>query len=90
MWWHSWLRHCATRRKVAGSIPDGVTAIFHWHNSSWGVKAAGAIVLKSGSLNLLEPSGPLQACNGILYLYRSMSAGSKVQGDALAPPLGIY
>jgi len=23
------------------------------------------IVLKSGSLNLLEPSGPLQACNGI-------------------------
>jgi hypothetical protein len=23
------------------------------------------IVLKSGSLNLLEPSGPAQACNGI-------------------------
>ena len=23
------------------------------------------IVLKSGSLNLLEPPGPLQACNGI-------------------------
>jgi len=23
------------------------------------------IVLKSGSLNLLEPSGPIQACNGI-------------------------
>ena len=43
---------------------------------SWGVKAAGAegwqtyhlyvrIVLKSESLNLLEPSGPVQACNGI-------------------------
>jgi len=41
-----------------------------------GVKAAGAyglqpyhlhvpIVLKSGSLNLLEPSGPVQACSGI-------------------------
>ena len=40
------------------------------------VKAAGAYswqpyylhvptVLKSGSLNLLEPSGPIQACNGI-------------------------
>jgi hypothetical protein len=27
----SWLRHCATNRKVAGSIPDGVTGIFHWH-----------------------------------------------------------
>ena len=24
------------------------------------------IVLKSGSLNLLEPSGPAQACNGIV------------------------
>jgi len=23
------------------------------------------IVLKSGSLNLLEPSGPVQACNGM-------------------------
>jgi hypothetical protein len=24
-----WLRHCATNRKVTGSIPDGVTGIFH-------------------------------------------------------------
>jgi hypothetical protein len=29
-----WLRHCATKRKVAGSIPDGVIGIFHWHNHS--------------------------------------------------------
>jgi len=95
--WRSWLRHCATSRKVAGSISDGVTGIFHWHNPSgrtmalrltqyvtemiarnisWGVKAAGAsgwqpyhlhmpIVWISGSLKLLEPSGPVQACNGI-------------------------
>ena len=27
--WRSWLRHCATSRKVAGSIPDGVFGIFH-------------------------------------------------------------
>jgi hypothetical protein len=26
------------------------------------------IVLKSGSLGLLEPSGPVQACNGIALL----------------------
>jgi len=43
---------------------------------SWGVKAAVAyswesyhfqvpIIFKSESLNLLEPSGPAQACNGI-------------------------
>ena len=24
-----------------------------------------AVVMKSGNLNILEPSGPLQACNGI-------------------------
>jgi hypothetical protein len=46
-------------------------------NISWGVKAAGAYGrqpyhlhvptdLKSGSLNRLEPSGPVQACNGIV------------------------
>ena len=27
------------------------------------------IVLKSGNLNLLEPSGPVQACNGIALLF---------------------
>jgi hypothetical protein len=32
--WRSWLRHCATCRKVAGSIPDGVIGIFHLHNPS--------------------------------------------------------
>ena len=26
-----WLRCCATNRKVAGSIPAGVSGIFHWH-----------------------------------------------------------
>ena len=29
-----WLRCLATNRKVAGSIPDGVIGIFHWHNPS--------------------------------------------------------
>jgi len=27
--WRNWLRHCATSRKDAGSIPDGVIGIFH-------------------------------------------------------------
>ena len=27
-WWCSWLRHCATNRKVAGLIPDGVLEFF--------------------------------------------------------------
>jgi len=37
----SWLRHCATSWKIAGSIPDGVTGIFHWHNSSGRTAALG-------------------------------------------------
>ena len=58
-------------------------------NISWGIKAAGAwgwqpyhlhvpTVLKSGSLNLLEPSGLVQACNtftfpfiSLLYMFRA-------------------
>jgi hypothetical protein len=32
--WRSWLRHRVTSQKVAGSIPDGVIGIFHWHNPS--------------------------------------------------------
>ena len=39
--WRSWLRHCATSRKVAGSIPDGVTGIFHGHNPSGRTTALG-------------------------------------------------
>ena len=34
MRWHSRLRHCATIRKVAGSIHDGVIGIFYLHNPS--------------------------------------------------------
>ena len=94
--WRSWLRHCATSRKVAGLIPDGVTGIFHWHNLSgrtmalgltqhlteintrnisWGKRGrcigqttlptSWADCLENGSLNLLEHSGSVQACNGI-------------------------
>jgi hypothetical protein len=95
--WCNWLRHYATSWKVAASIPNGVTGIFHWHNASghtvaqgstqlltemstrnisWEIKAPSAygwqpyhlhvaIVMKSGSLNLLEPLGPVQAYTGI-------------------------
>ena len=40
--WRSWLRHCATSRKVAGSIPDGIIRIFHWNNPSGCTKALGS------------------------------------------------
>jgi hypothetical protein len=37
-----WLRYCTTNRKVAGSIPDGVIGIFHWHNTSYRTMALGS------------------------------------------------
>ena len=40
--WRSWLRHCATSRKVAGSIPDGVTGNCRWHNPSGRIVALGS------------------------------------------------
>ena len=32
--WRSCLRHCATSRKIAGSIPDDINGIFQLHNPS--------------------------------------------------------
>jgi len=29
-WWHVWLRHCPTSRKVTGLIPNGVIGTFHY------------------------------------------------------------
>ena len=40
--WRSWLRHCATSQKVAGSIRDGVIVMFHWHNPSGRIMALGS------------------------------------------------
>jgi len=37
-----WLRHYATNRQVAGSIPDGVIEIFHSHNPSGRTMALGS------------------------------------------------
>ena len=36
------LRHCATSRKFAGSIPDDVIGIFHWHGLSCRAMALGS------------------------------------------------
>jgi len=40
-----WLRYCTTNRKVAGSIPDGLTGIFHSHNPSDRTMALGSTQL---------------------------------------------
>jgi len=40
--WRSWLTHCATSRKVAGSIPGGVIGIFCLNNPSGRTMALGS------------------------------------------------
>jgi hypothetical protein len=40
--WPSWLRHRATSREVAGSIPNYVIVNFHWHNPSGRTMALGS------------------------------------------------
>jgi hypothetical protein len=36
------LRHCATSRKIASSIPDGITEIFQWLNTSGRIVTLGS------------------------------------------------
>jgi len=36
-----------------------------------------ALVTKSGSLNFLEPSGPIQACNGTALPFGGESSGQR-------------
>ena len=37
-----WLGRCATNLKVAGSFPDCVMGVFHWHNPSDRTMALGS------------------------------------------------
>jgi len=82
--WCSRLSYCATILKVAGSIPDDVIGIFHWHNPSGRTTVPGWLSLWQkrvpeifpGNLDLLELSGPLQACNGVAFPLLSTEAYS--------------
>ena len=68
-------RHNPSSRTRVLGLTQSLTEM-NTRTISWGVKVAGAlgwqpyhshvpIVFKSGSLTLLEPSGPVQPCNGI-------------------------
>jgi hypothetical protein len=41
VWWRSRLRHRATSRQFAGSIPEGVIGLFHRHDHSGRTRALG-------------------------------------------------
>ena len=63
--WCSRVRHCATNGKIAVSIPDGVSGIFHWHNPSNGFGGLGIaswpLVPKFAGSNPAEAVGFLRA-----------------------------
>ena len=42
-----------------------------------------AVVTKSGNLNFLEPSGPVQACNGTAFFYQKGKGGERHAPAAL-------
>ena len=69
MHWGSWLRHCATSRKVEGSIPDGSTGIFRWHNPSGRTVALGSTQpLREMSTRNIFLGGKGGRCVGLITL----------------------
>jgi len=76
--WRIWSGHCATSRPVAGSIPDGVSGIFHRHNPSGRTMALGSTQPRTkikirniswGVLATLPPSSAVGQERVELYLY---------------------
>ena len=48
------------------------------------------VVMKSGNLNFLEPSGPLQACNGTAYLYLYTHTHTHTERHAETDTQGVF
>jgi hypothetical protein len=88
-------------RNMALGLTQSLTEM-STRNIFWGAKTAGAwswqpyylhvsIVLKSGSLNLLESSGPVQPCNGIalpLPSIQSVGHWSNYRVNVVTFPVG--
>jgi hypothetical protein len=70
----SWLRHCATNRKVAGSIPDAVIGIFYWHNPSGRTMALGLTQpltdMSTRNISWGQSRPVLTADNFTIFMYR--------------------
>jgi hypothetical protein len=75
---HSWEmpgRSTTTRHRTpkerkfnVGHFPCNYITYVTFNTCVWLLQPPCAVVMKSGNLNFLEPSGPLQACNGTEHL----------------------
>jgi hypothetical protein len=72
------LRHCATNRKFAGSICDGITGIFHWHNPSGRTMTLGSTqpLTEMSTRNILGGKGG--RCVGLTTLPPSFADWLKI------------
>jgi hypothetical protein len=52
--WRIWLRHCATNRKAAGSIPDGVTDLILLA-AAWSTQPVTELSIMGISLGVRRP-----------------------------------
>ena len=93
--WRSWLRHCATSRKDACSIPDGVIGISHWRNPSrltgalWSTQPLTEMSTKNISLGGSKARWYIGLTQVAQWLRRS-STNRKVAGSIPAGVIGIF
>jgi hypothetical protein len=70
--------HCATSRKVAVSIPDGVTGIFHSHKPSGRTMALGLTQplteMSKVKFTLYRPPRAYRGSSGIALLFHDLGA----------------
>ena len=75
------MRNCATSRKVAGSIPDGVNGIFHLHNPFGRTMALGSTQpLTEMSTRNVSWVGEGGRCVGLTTLTHSFSDCLEILG----------
>jgi hypothetical protein len=87
--WRSWLRHCTTSRKVAGSILVIIIGIFHWRRASGRTMALGSTQPPTEmSKKLSNPvTGPVWPRGWAeVQLYSSMTSALEGGGWSAARP----
>jgi hypothetical protein len=87
-----WLRHYATSRKVAGSIPDEVAGFFNWPNPSSRTMAPGSTqpLTEMSTRNL--PGGKGRPARKAVYAHCEVASRGKTNkmDTCLAPALASY